>query len=56
MAVIPYLSHMESPRSAWSEEILALDLGSSTTTERKSEHDKKNRANATGHHANHPRA
>ena len=54
IAVIPYLSYMESPRSAWNEEILTLDLGSCTTTERKSEHDKNHRVDAC-HQANHRR-
>ena len=54
IVVIPYLSYMESPHSAWNEEVLALDLGSSSTTERKSEHDKNDRVDAC-HQANHRR-
>jgi hypothetical protein len=48
--VIQYLSHMESAHSSWNEKIFALDLGSGTRIERKCEHDKNNRVNATGHH------
>ena len=53
IVAIRYLSYMESPRSAWNEKILAVDLGCSAMTERKAEHDKNGRINASCHQVNH---
>ena len=49
-----YLSYMKSSRPARDEEIFAVDLGSSSTTERKSEHDKNDRINASCRQKNRP--